>query len=395
MSAIKKEVLAIIPARGGSKGIPRKNVTLLYGKPLLAYMIEAARGSNYITRLVVSTDDSEISSVSLQFGAEVVPRPEEISGDGDSSESALLHVLEHLEKAEQYQPDLVVFLQCTAPLTTTEDIDGTIQTFIESNADTAVAVVPFHYFLWKVTPDGDATGINHDKSTRYLRQDQDPQYLEAGAVYVMRTAQFREIKHRFFGKTVLHIMPEEHQHEIDVPVDITIAEILLRERQKKLSTTRLPSSIDAVVFDFDGVFTDNRVIVSQDGKEAVICDRSDGIGLARLRRLGIPIVVISKEKNIVVKQRCDKLQIECLYGIDDKLPVLKAWIAERDLKLANTVYVGNDVNDRECLEAVGCGVVVQDAYPEARSVAQIILSSPGGHGAVREIADLIANKLGD
>jgi len=138
------ETLAIIPARGGSKGIPRKNVLPLAGKPLIAYNIEQARRSQFIRRVVVSTDDAEIAAVARQYGAEVVWRPAEISGDSASSESALLHALEQLRQQENYQPDLLVFLQCTSPHTPAEDIDGTVQALLEQQADSALAVIPFH-----------------------------------------------------------------------------------------------------------------------------------------------------------------------------------------------------------------------------------------------------------
>ena len=140
---------AVIPARGGSKGILRKNLLMLAGKPLVAHSIEAARMSHHVNRIFVSTDDPEIAAVSQQYGAEVVWRPEDISGDLASSEEALLQVLEHLRQVEEYVPELVVFLQCTASLTLAEDIDGTVEALYDAEADSALAVVPFHYFLWR------------------------------------------------------------------------------------------------------------------------------------------------------------------------------------------------------------------------------------------------------
>src|SRR5512147_2780930 len=169
--------VAIIPARGGSKGIPRKNVRLLAGKPLIAHNLIQLQHSRYVTRVVVSTDDAEIAAAAQQYGAQVVWRPAEISGDHASSESALLHALEHLHTTEGYQPDLLAFLQCTSPLTLAVDIDGTIQALLEQEADSALAVTPFHYFLWRQEPGGDATGINHQKTCRPLRQEREPQYL--------------------------------------------------------------------------------------------------------------------------------------------------------------------------------------------------------------------------
>jgi CMP-N-acetylneuraminic acid synthetase len=218
--------LAIIPARGGSKGLPRKNVLPLAGKPLVAWSIEAARAAREVHRVVVSTDDDEIASVSERFGAEVVRRPAELSGDEATSESALLHVLAHLQATEAYRPELTVFLQCTSPLTAAVDIDGTVHALREHGADTALAVVDFHYFLWRRSG-ADAVGINHDKRVRQRRQDREPQFLETGAIYVMRTEGFLAAKHRFFGTTVLYSMPAERRLEIDVLVDFRVAEALL------------------------------------------------------------------------------------------------------------------------------------------------------------------------
>jgi len=387
------DVLAIIPARGGSKGIPRKNVLPLCGKPLIGWTIEAALAAQSVTRVVVSTDNTEIADVSRQFGAEVLVRPAEISDDKASSESALLNVLDQLREREGYVPDLIVFLQCTSPLTAPEDVDGTVSALVDQNADSAVAVVDFHYFIWKRDDSGDAVGINHDKTIRILRQDRNPQFLESGAVYAMQTQGFLESKHRFFGKTVLHQMPAERRLEIDEPVDYRVAEVLLRDQEQRRWREKLPNPVGAVVFDFDGVFTDNRVIVSEEGHESVLCNRSDGLGISRLKRTGLPLLVLSAEANPVVMARCRKLEIECFYGAEDKLTLLDEWLAEQNVLPQHAVYVGNDVNDVECLQRAGCGVAVADAHPSARNAADVVLRSCGGFGAVRELVDLVLTQI--
>jgi CMP-N-acetylneuraminic acid synthetase len=224
------KTLAVIPARGGSKGIPHKNIRTLGTRPLLAYAIQAARGSTRIQRTVVSTDEPEIARLALRYGAEVIPRPEEISGDEASSESALRHALAFLKQSQHYQPDLLVFLQCTAPLTCPEDIDGTILTLLRTGADSALAVAPCHQFLWKQDDRGAAVGINHDPRVRLRRQERTPQYQETGAVYVMRVPGFLAAGHRFFGKTVFHVTPRERCLEIDEPADLLLAETLLKGR---------------------------------------------------------------------------------------------------------------------------------------------------------------------
>ena len=394
MTADVASRLAIIPARGGSKAVPRKNVRPLCGKPLIAWTIEAARDAETVSRVVVSTDDAEIGAVAEQFGAEVAWRPAEISGDRASSEAALLDVLTQLEARERYSPTEIVFLQCTSPLTIAEDIDATVRRRLEEEADTVFAASDFHYFLWQRDAQGDAVGVNHDKRVRLMRQEREPNYRETGAVYVMDGAGFRRAKHRFFGRTAIHRMPAERCLEIDEPVDFLMAEVLLRERLAGQRRSLLPERVAAVVFDFDGVFTDNRVFVFQDGREAVACDRGDGWGLSRLREAGVRVLVLSTETNPVVEARCRKLAIPCLTGHREKLAPLRKWLSEEGLNGEDVVYVGNDENDRPCLEHVGCGVVVGDAHPSVRASAKIVLENRGGSGAVREICDLILGRLG-
>jgi len=388
------EVLAIIPARGGSKSIPRKNILPLAGRSLLGWTIAAAQAATTVSRVVVSTDDAEIAAETQREGAEVVWRPAEISGDTASSESALLQVLYFLAEQENYHPDLVVFLQCTSPLTLAEDIDHTVELLQQEKADTALTGTAFHYFVWKVDQQGQAEGVNHDKRFRPRRQDREPQYLENGAVYVMKTAGFLEYKHRFFGKTVMSLMPAERCFEIDEPVDFKIAENLLREREIQRQLALLPAEIAALVLDFDGVMTDNMVTVGDDGRESVRCSRGDGMGIAQLKAAGIPVFVLSSEYNPVVTKRCEKLHVPCIQQVENKVTTLLQLLKEQQLPAAATVFVGNDINDLDCLAAVGCGVAVRDAQEQVFHQARIVLSRNGGAGAVREICDLILQKTG-
>jgi len=158
------------------------------------------------------------------------------------------------------------------------------------------------------------------------------------------------------------------------------------------STFGLP--VDLLVLDFDGVLTDNAVWVDQHGVELVRCDRSDSLGLAMLRDAGVSILVMSTETNPVVSARCAKLKIAAEQGVADKGPRLKALLAERGIDHANVMYVGNDVNDADCLRLVGKAVVVNDAHPDVLPLADHVLSRPGGHGAVRELCDLLLTCLG-
>ena len=147
--------------------------------------------------------------------------------------------------------------------------------------------------------------------------------------------------------------------------------------------------IEAVVFDFDGVFTDNRVLVFDDGLEAVICNRSDGFGISRLRRLGIDMLILSTETNPVVTKRAQKLKLPVIQSVDDKLSTITAWSKENSIQMKHIAYLGNDINDKDCLECVGMPVVVADAMPEVKPLAQVILQKTGGNGAVREFCDML------
>jgi len=152
---------------------------------------------------------------------------------------------------------------------------------------------------------------------------------------------------------------------------------------------RLLKSARLIVFDFDGVFTDNRVLVHEDGSESVWCNRADGFGISLLAAKGIPMIVLSTEENAVVSARCRKLRLPCYQGVSDKYHTLKALLAERRIAPQDVIYVGNDVNDLKCMEWVGCSVTVRDADPRVRSKAKIILSKKGGEGAARELCDLV------
>ena len=147
--------------------------------------------------------------------------------------------------------------------------------------------------------------------------------------------------------------------------------------------------VEAVIFDFDGVFTDNRVVVFEDGREAVVCNRGDGLGLERLRSLGIPMVIMSTEPNPVVSRRAEKLRLPVYQGLSDKATALKKFAADERIDLSRIAFVGNDINDAGCLEIVGMPVVVADAMLEVKSLARIVLKKKGGQGAVREFCDML------
>lgn len=235
-------VLIVIPARRNSKSILRKNIKLLNGRPLIDWVVRAALGSTFWKEIIISSDDEKIEEYGRSEGVRVICRPEKLATDTASSESALLHVLKTIKNEKAKLPDITVMLQCTAPLTRSEDIDGTVKTLVggvpsmdqpgvQLRAGSAFTATEFHGFLW--WGDGNnkgLVGVNHPGrgSPRLMRQERQPQYLETGSVYAMYTKDFLKEKLRFCGPyTVPYMIPRSRVFEIDEPGDWEIAERLL------------------------------------------------------------------------------------------------------------------------------------------------------------------------
>ncbi|GGX24075.1 acylneuraminate cytidylyltransferase [Streptomyces chryseus] len=383
-----RRVLAVIPARGGSKGVPAKNLAAVGGAPLVARAARACRGAGLVTHVVVSTDDPAIAAAARGAGAEVVLRPADIAGDTATSEAAVLHALDAHEATHGAVVDAVLLVQCTSPFLTSEDVDGVAAAVVEDGADTAHTVAPFHGFVWREDAGNAAVGVNHDKSFRPRRQDRPQDFLETGAAYAMDAAGFRKAGHRFFGRTALVVTDPARVLEIDDPHDLARARALAPLLDPRAATGALPTrdDIDAVVIDFDGTQTDDRVLIDSEGRELVAVHRGDGLGIAALRKAGLKLLILSTEENAVVAARARKLRIPVLHGVDRKDLALKQWCEEQGVAPERVLYAGNDVNDLSCLALVGWPVAVANAHDTVRGAARAVTTVPGGEGAIREIA---------
>ncbi|MCH6162205.1 acylneuraminate cytidylyltransferase [Streptomyces marispadix] len=429
-----RRVLAVIPARGGSKGVPAKNLATVGGDPLVVRAVRACLGAELVTDVAVSTDDSGIAAAARAAGAQIVDRPREIAGDTATSEAAVLHAVDVCESRSGAPVDAVLLVQCTSPFITREDIDAVAGAVVEGGADSALTVAPFHGFVWRdgadqpaataqeasaatsssaaasasrggsgaslprsgsaatVTPGGTAEtgggyGVNHDKSFRPRRQDRPQDLLETGAAYAMDAAGFRKCGHRFFGRTEPVRTDPARVLEIDDPHDLARARALaplLDEPRPRALPSR--DDVDAVVLDFDGTQTDDRVLIDSEGRELVAVHRGDGLGVAALRRDGLDLLILSTEENPVVAARARKLRIPVLHGIDRKDLALKQWCEEKGIGPERVLYAGNDVNDLPCFNLVGWPVAVAGAHEVVREAARAITRAPGGEGAIREIA---------
>jgi CMP-N-acetylneuraminic acid synthetase len=374
-------VVAVIPARGGSKGVPGKNLAPVAGVPLVVRAIRACLAAGRVSEVVVSTDDAGIAEVAEGAGAIVVRRPDELANDTASSEAALRHVLDARYSAAL--PEVLMLVQCTSPFITAAEVDDVVAAILDGGADSAFTAAPFHGFVWRT--DDSAYGVNHDHHTRPRRQERPAEYLETGAAYAMRTAGFLAAGHRFFG--TVRAVPTDPARvlEIDEPDDLARARAIagLLETGRPLLP---PGAVKAVVLDFDGTQTDDRVWITADGTEQVAVHRGDGMGIAALRDAGLPVLFLSTEVNDVLTARAKKLRVECIHAAVEKGTELRQWCHDRQIDPQAVVYVGNDLNDLACLRIVGWPVAVAGAHPAVRQAAVWTTSAAGGHGAVREVA---------
>lgn len=380
-------VVAIIPARGGSERIPRKNLLPLGGMPAVGHTVRHAVEAELVDEVLVSTDDEEISAVARAHGAEVSARPASLAGPEATSESALLHVLDE----RGADPELVVFLQPTSPVRRPGDVDAAIRTLRDAGADSLFSAAENRNLFWQER-DGVPEPLNYDPRRRRREQEMGRQWRENGSIYVFRPELLRREGSRLGGRIAVYEMDYWSSFQLDTPEDAELLEWILSGPEFR-TEPEWPERIDLVVFDFDGVMTDNTLLVTSSGDEAVVCNRGDGWGVARLREAGVPMLVLSTEANPVVAARCRKLQLECVQDVPDKAGRLRALLGERGIDPAHVAFVGNDVNDLECLQLVGLPVAPADAEPAARAAARLVLSRRGGHGAVRELCDLLLARI--
>ena len=406
----KPEVLALIPARGGSKGIMRKNIRPFAGYPLIAYSIAAGLQAKTVTRVVVTTDDQEIAGVAQNYGAETpFLRPAELAADRTTDLPVFRHALEWLGEHEDYHPDIVVHLRPTTPIRPVDLVDRSVSLLLaHPQADSVRGITLAHqnpYKMWlmegedkPIHPLTTLPGI--DEPFNAPRQVLPTAYAHTGLIDTIRPATVLELN-SMSGRTILPILFDPaYDADLDTMQDWKRAEKKVLYDCPKMvwpgkPPRSMPANVRLLVLDFDGVLTDNRVWVDQDGREMVAANRSDSLGVNLLRQAGVETVVLSKETNPVVAARARKMNIAWTQGENDKATALKKLLQERNIEPGDAIFLGNDVNDLPCFPLVGWAVAVADAMPEVSRQADFVLARPGGYAAVRELCDLILQQLSD
>lgn len=221
-------VAAIIPARGGSKGIPRKNLLELCGKPLVAWSIEQANAAGAIDHVWVSSDSEEILDVATHFGARPIRRPEALAGDDASSESAWLHAVDEIERSGA-SIDLVVGMQATSPLRESKDLDNALRDFQTQRCDSMLSCSEIKdFFVWKRGSGGQPVPVSYDYRNRLRRQSIEQHYLENGSFYIFTPDLLRRTGNRLGGRIGLYAMERYKMFQIDNEDDVILCQAIMR-----------------------------------------------------------------------------------------------------------------------------------------------------------------------
>lgn len=373
--------LALIPLRGGSKSIPKKNIKEIAGKPLCAWALEAACKSEVFAKTVVSTDCDEIADVvnALGLPVEILKRPEHLATDEASTESVMLHA------AENYHFDTLTTIQATSPMVTADDFINAFKKYKTEALDSLLTAVNVKRFFW--TPDG--SPINYDPVNRPRRQDFQGVFMENGAFYITGRVILNKYKCRLGGKIGIYEMPEETAMEIDEPDDWQAVEALLKKRSDATIAERL-KDIKLLAFDCDGVLTDAGMYYGESGEEFKKFNTRDGQGIELIRKKGIKTALITGENSMAAKRRAEKLKIdEVFLGIKDKSGPMKQLMDKYKLKPEDIAYIGDDIGDLPAMEMAGVTFAVQDAVGVVKEKVDFVLNTTGGRSAVREVCDLI------
>jgi len=380
-----KKSIAIIPLRKNSKGIKNKNKNKLIGRPLYSWALGAAIFSELDEVYIYSDDKELLDFINKEYywskKVKTILRPDFTATDTASTELAMIEFVKELNK----EFATITLLQATSPLTSSLDINNSLDLIIKKGYDSSITVVKTKRFFWN----DKAEPLNYDYNNRPRRQDFKGCFVENGAVYTTTSQQFLSSKNRIGGNIGLVEMLEETYYEIDSMSDWMIVERLLMNR---LRANKNNTEIKYLVLDVDGVFTDGTVYFNAEGESLKKFDMRDGMGLEILREYRVEIIVMTSEKSKLVQARMKKLKIKNLYmGVKDKFSLLKKIILDKNENFSAFAYVGDDVNDLANMSSCGWSFAPSNATEVAKVNSDLILKNKSGDKAIREVTEFIKN----
>lgn len=385
------KTIAFIPVRGGSKSIPLKNIKLFCGKPLVCWNIEALEKCPFIDQIVVATDSDKIEETVLSRKYKktyIYRRSAENACDTASTESVML---EYIHNTQLSPNTIFILVQATSPLTETQHFTEALSIYQKGQYDSMLTCVRNYRFFWNA----DGSSKNYDYMHRPRRQNFQGELMENGAFYINTVSNILKSGNRLSGKIGIYEMPEYTATEIDEPDDWIILENLMRKHVLSKSTSQ--SHIKLFLSDVDGTLTDGGMYYSEKGDELKKFNTRDGMGFQLLREAGIKTGIITSENTQIVANRAKKLKIDFLVqGKRDggKLAAAQEICNHLGITFNEIAYIGDDVNCKELLEAVGFAACPANACNEVKNINNIhVLSKNGGEGCVREFINNILSTL--
>ena len=378
--------IAFIPVRGGSKSIPKKNIKIFCGKPLIYWNLIELENCNQVDEVVVASDSEDIISVVEGFKLSKVViyrRSNENAQDHSTSESIML---EYINFAKLDLSDVFMLVQATSPFTKSNDFSNGLK--MMSSYDTVFSCAKIKRFIW----DKDSNPLNYDFNNRPRRQDFDGTFMENGAFCISLVSDIIKYNNRISGNIGICEMPEYTFVEIDEPEDWIIAERLFLKNNYSLTNYDF-SKIKIFLSDVDGVLTDAGMYYTEKGDEIKKFSTYDGMAFKILQKRGVKVGIITTEDRQLNRNRAQKLSLDFdFHGADDKLKIIKELCKKQNINLNQVAYIGDDVNCFELLSNVGFPACPKNAVEKIKSIPNIIqISQNGGSGAVREFVEIIIN----
>ena len=374
-------VIAFIPARGGSKSIPEKNIKSFCGKPLIFWNLQELQNSE-VNEIIVATDSDKIKSVVNSFGfpkVKVYDRSSENSQDISSTESVMMEYINSVNLADE---DTFMLVQATSPFTQTSHFNEGLSLF--KKYDSILTCCESKRFSWR-----EGKALNYDIYNRPRRQDHKGTLIENGAFYISSVSDIKSTKNRISGNIGIYEMPEFTYTEIDEPEDWIVAEALMNRLVLNSKTLDF-SKIKLFLSDVDGVLTDAGMYYTEKGDEFKKFCTYDGMGFQLLQKTGVKVGILTTEDRDLNRRRAKKLGLDFdFHGAKDKLQIVKDLCAKENITLDEVAYIGDDVNCFSLLSNVGIAACPNNAVPKIKAIPNIMqLKRNGGDGVVREFVDL-------